>query len=104
MDVPPSRIVTPARIVALTVVASPARSTTGMARLWSIRTKIIGLAAAVGGPLLGGWLGFHSTERFVALIITMVGAVILAFDVTPASQWISRAVEGNRSVRPVLQA
>ena len=175
MDVSPCRILTPARIVALALIATPAGSTTRMARRvhrpghfgreasaalrsvypvlaglggwftgalvvlttmpgvprddaaasvglpfglavylawvnrdWSMRTKIIGLAAAVGGPLLGGWLGLHSTERFVTLIITMVGAIIgtnlllLAFDTRPASQRTGRAVEGNRSVRPVV--
>jgi hypothetical protein len=26
-------------------------------------TRIVGMAAAVGGALIGGWLGFHATER-----------------------------------------
>ena len=181
MDVSPSRILAPARIVGLTLIVTPAGSTTRMARLvhrpghfgreasaalrsvypviaglggwftgalvvlttmpglprddallpaasvglplglgvylawvsgdWWLRTEIIGLSLAVAGPLLRGWLGFRSTERFVALIITMAAAIVganlllLAFDMTPASQRTGRAVEGNRRVRPVaLQA
>ena len=70
--------------------------------------RIIGLAAAVDGALVGGWLGFHSTEGFVALITTIVGAtiganlLILALDMTSASQPTGRVVEGNRSERPVV--
>jgi hypothetical protein len=42
-------------------------------RDWSGQTKIIGLAAAAGGSLLGAWLAFHATEGFIALITTIVG-------------------------------
>ena len=168
MDVSPCRILTPARIVALALIATPAGSTTRMARrvhrpghfgrkasaaLRSVYPVIAGLggwftgalvvlttmpglprddallpAASVGLPLGRGvylawmsrdwWLaptsagGWDSTpQRFVALIIRMAGAIVganlllLAFDMTPASQRTGRAVEGNRRVRPVaLQA
>lgn len=39
----------------------------------SISTKAVGLAAAIGGALLGGWLGFHATEGLAALLTTIVG-------------------------------
>jgi pimeloyl-ACP methyl ester carboxylesterase len=45
-------------------------------RDWSSRTKATGFAAAVGGALVGGWLGFNATEGFVALITSIVGAAI----------------------------
>jgi hypothetical protein len=45
-------------------------------RDWSARTKTMGLAMAVGGALVGGWLGFNATEGLLALITTIVGAAV----------------------------
>ncbi len=45
-------------------------------RDWSARTKTTGLAAAVAGALVGGWLGFNATEGLLALITTIVGAAV----------------------------
>ena len=45
-------------------------------RDWSARTKTIGFATAVGGALVGGWLGFNATEGLLALITTIVGAAV----------------------------
>src|SRR5207237_3191800 len=36
-------------------------------RDWSVGTKIIGLAAAAAGALVGAWLGFNATRDLVAL-------------------------------------
>jgi len=43
-------------------------------RDWSARTRATGFAAAVGGALVGGWLGFNATEGLPALVTTIVGA------------------------------
>ena len=32
--------------------------------------------AAVGGALVGGWLGFHATEGLLALITAIAGAAV----------------------------
>jgi pimeloyl-ACP methyl ester carboxylesterase len=45
-------------------------------RDWSAQTKVTGFAAAVGGTLVGAWLGFHATEGLLALITAIVGATI----------------------------
>jgi pimeloyl-ACP methyl ester carboxylesterase len=45
-------------------------------RDWSTRTKATGFAAAVGGALVGAWLGFNATEGLAALITTIVGATV----------------------------
>jgi pimeloyl-ACP methyl ester carboxylesterase len=44
-------------------------------RDWAANTKAIGLAAAVGAAILGGWLGFQAAEGLFALVTTIVGAV-----------------------------
>jgi hypothetical protein len=44
-------------------------------RDWSRQSKATGLAAAVGGALVGAWLGFNATEGLFALITAIVGAV-----------------------------
>jgi len=36
----------------------------------------VGFAAAVGGALVGAWLGFHATEGLLALITAIVGAAV----------------------------
>ena len=43
-------------------------------RDWSARTKAVGAAAALGGALVGGWLGFNTTTDMLALITTIAGA------------------------------
>jgi hypothetical protein len=54
---------------------------------------------------IGGWLGFHFTEGFVALITTIVGVTIganlllLAFDMASACRPGGRIVEADRSDR-----
>ena len=47
-------------------------------RDWSATTKAAGFAAAMGGALLGAWLGFHATAGLLALITTIVGATVAA--------------------------
>jgi pimeloyl-ACP methyl ester carboxylesterase len=41
---------------------------------WSASTKGTGFAAAVGGALVGAWLGVNVTEGLIALVTTIVGA------------------------------
>ena len=56
-------------------------------REWSASTKAVGFAAAVGGALVGAWLGFNATAGVLALITTVVGAsvggnlTVLALDI-----------------------
>jgi pimeloyl-ACP methyl ester carboxylesterase len=45
-------------------------------RGWAARTKATGFAAAVGGALVGAWLGFHATEGLLALITAIAGATV----------------------------
>lgn len=45
-------------------------------RDWSPRTSIAGFGAAVGGSLVGAWLGFSATAGLLALITTIVGAAV----------------------------
>jgi pimeloyl-ACP methyl ester carboxylesterase len=48
-------------------------------RDWSARTKAIGFAAAVGGALVGAWLGFNVTSAafgLLAPLLAIVGAVV----------------------------
>jgi pimeloyl-ACP methyl ester carboxylesterase len=45
-------------------------------RGWATQTKVTGFAAAVGGALVGAWLGFHATEGLLALITAIVGAAV----------------------------
>ena len=42
----------------------------------SASTKAIGSAAAMGGALVGGWLGFHVAEDLPALVTAIVGAAV----------------------------
>jgi pimeloyl-ACP methyl ester carboxylesterase len=54
---------------------------------WAANTKAIGLAAAIGGAIVGGWLGFHAIEGLFALVTAIVGAavganlILLALDI-----------------------
>jgi pimeloyl-ACP methyl ester carboxylesterase len=45
-------------------------------RGWAAKTKATGFAAAIGGALVGAWLGFHATEGLLALITAIVGAAV----------------------------
>jgi len=45
-------------------------------RDWSTQIRKAGLAAAMGGALVGGWVGFTSTAGLLALITTIIGAAI----------------------------
>jgi pimeloyl-ACP methyl ester carboxylesterase len=45
-------------------------------RDWSATTKTAGFVAAMGGAILGAWLGFHATAGLLALITTIVGATV----------------------------
>ena len=43
---------------------------------WSAKIRKAGFAAAMGGALVGGWVGFTSTAGLLALITTIIGAAI----------------------------
>jgi pimeloyl-ACP methyl ester carboxylesterase len=45
-------------------------------RDWASRVKAVGFAAALGGALVGGWLGFNVTSDMLALITTIAGAAV----------------------------
>jgi pimeloyl-ACP methyl ester carboxylesterase len=45
-------------------------------RAWSAWTKGIGFAAALGGALVGAWLGLNVTEGLIALVTTIAGAAV----------------------------
>jgi pimeloyl-ACP methyl ester carboxylesterase len=45
-------------------------------RDWASRTKATGFAAAVGGALIGAWLGFHAAEDLLSLVTAIVGAAV----------------------------
>ena len=66
-------------------------------RDWSETTKAIGLAAAAGGAVLGGWLGFQAASDLAALLTTIVGAIaganvlLLALDIVWDRQAHDRA-------------
>src|SRR5438034_3901294 len=45
-------------------------------RGWAAQTKVTGFAAAVGGALVGAWLGFHASEGLLALITAIAGAAV----------------------------
>ncbi len=64
----------------------------GLYRAWvqrdsSATAKAIGFAAATGGALVGGWLGFNATGGMLALLTTIAGAAaggnltLLALDI-----------------------
>jgi hypothetical protein len=43
-------------------------------REWSSGAKLSGLAAALGGGLVGAWLGFHAVPGLPAVLATIAGA------------------------------
>jgi hypothetical protein len=43
-------------------------------RGWSATTKTVGFSAAIGGALVGAWLGFNATAGMAALLTTIAGA------------------------------
>jgi hypothetical protein len=45
-------------------------------RRWAAQTKATGFAAAIGGALVGAWLGYHAGEGLLALITAIVGAAV----------------------------
>ncbi len=45
-------------------------------RGWSADTRTAGFVAAMAGALIGGWLGFNATADLLALITTIVGAIV----------------------------
>jgi pimeloyl-ACP methyl ester carboxylesterase len=45
-------------------------------RDWSAATKTAGFVAAVGGALVGEWLGFNAGEGLLALVTAIVGAAV----------------------------
>jgi pimeloyl-ACP methyl ester carboxylesterase len=45
-------------------------------RDWSAQIRVTGFAAAVGGALVGAWLGFHAAAGLLALIAAIVGAAV----------------------------
>jgi pimeloyl-ACP methyl ester carboxylesterase len=45
-------------------------------RGWAAQTKVTGFAVAVGGALVGAWLGFHASEGLLALITAIAGATV----------------------------
>jgi len=47
-----------------------------MDRGWAAQTKVTGFAAAVGGALVGAWLGFQASEGLLALITAIAGAAV----------------------------
>jgi pimeloyl-ACP methyl ester carboxylesterase len=68
-------------------------------REWSAATRAIGFSAAVGGALVGGWLGFNATAGMLALLTTVAGAAvggnltILALDIAWDRSVRDRAAE-----------
>ena len=70
-------------------------------RDWSAETKLMGFAAALGGSLLGTWLGFNATAGLLALLTAIVGAAVtsnlslLALDITWDRSNRSRLVPGS---------
>jgi pimeloyl-ACP methyl ester carboxylesterase len=45
-------------------------------RGWTGKTKATGFAGAVGGALVGAWVGFHAAEGLLALVTAIAGAVV----------------------------
>jgi pimeloyl-ACP methyl ester carboxylesterase len=45
-------------------------------RDWSAQTKGTGFAVAVGGALVGAWLGFHVLDGVLAVLTTIVGGTV----------------------------
>lgn len=45
-------------------------------RVWSLSIRATGFAAALGGALVGGWLGFDVAAGLAALLTTIAGAAV----------------------------
>jgi hypothetical protein len=45
-------------------------------RDWSARTKSVGLIVALGGALVGAWLGFGVTEDLTRLFTAVLGSIV----------------------------
>ena len=70
---------------------------------WSSWTKGTGLAAAVGGALVGAWLGLNVSEGLIALVTTIAGAAVganltllgldVAWDLQARDRFAERAPE-----------
>ena len=77
-------------------------------RAWSARTKVAGFVGAMGGAVVGAWLGFHSTEDLLALITTIVGAavgadlVLIALDIARDRSGRPRTGEARTDRRSML--
>ena len=121
MDPPATRIFTPARIVALALIALavlgpgylrfaphagavPAGLGIYLAwvnRDWSATAKTTGFAAAAAGALVCARLGFHATTGFLALITAIAAAaaganlLLLALDISRDRQARSRFTGTN---------
>src|SRR6266487_92818 len=74
---------------------------TSMNRDWAAKTKTRGFAAAAGGALVGAWLGFNATEGLLALVTTILRAVVganltlLALDIAWDRQVRDRSAASN---------
>jgi hypothetical protein len=70
-------------------------------RDWSAKTKTTGVAAAIGGGLIGAWLGFNTTSGFLAIATAIVGAtvganlILLVLDITWDRSNRSRLLAGG---------
>ncbi len=70
-------------------------------RDWSAGTKLTGFGAAVGGALVGAWLGFNATEDLVALFTAIAGAaaganlILLFLDIVWDRQAHDRVAAAN---------
>jgi len=77
-------------------------------RDWSARTRWAGVSAALGGALVGAWLGFGVTEDLTRLFTAVVGSVAganllllgldMAWDLRVHDRFA--AAEGNRTLAP----
>jgi hypothetical protein len=76
-------------------------------RDWSTKTKITGVAAAIGGGLIGAWLGFNATSGLLAIATAIVGAavganlILLALDIAWDRSNRSRFVAGGVPSAPI---
>jgi pimeloyl-ACP methyl ester carboxylesterase len=76
-------------------------------RDWSTTTKTTGLAAALGGGLIGAWLGFNATSGVLAIATAIVGAavganlILLALDITWDRSNRSRSIAGGVPSAPI---
>ena len=77
-------------------------------RDWSAATKTAGFVAAVGGALVGEWLGFNAAAGLLALVTAIVGAAVganlalLVRDIAWEPRALDRVAEAN--AKEMLQA